>query len=84
MVAKLGEDNVEVVATGCGKALTEYDQLCKELVTVKSAVKGWNKNNYVQKYIEAFKLLQEAAKTNQSIEHDLGVLKAVRLLEVGN
>ena len=82
LVRKLGADNVEVVACGCVSALGHYEELCTELASVKGSVKGWNKKNFILNYTESFKMIQEAAKMNRRICHDLDVLKSVRLLEV--
>eukprot|EP00971_Amphidinium_carterae_P307164 6104485-Amphidinium_carterae.1 len=62
LIVKLGEENVEVQTLGCAVSIEAFDVACTSLQDRKASVKGWQRDNYVEKHTEAFGLLIHAAE----------------------
>eukprot|EP00971_Amphidinium_carterae_P337284 6474021-Amphidinium_carterae.1 len=82
VIEKLGDENVEVTASGCKATICAFESECNSLLNLKVAAKGWQKDNFIKSHIDGFALLVKVAQLHANILADFKVLKSVRLLEV--
>eukprot|EP00971_Amphidinium_carterae_P352321 6492546-Amphidinium_carterae.2 len=82
VIAKIGDQNLEVTSTGAVETLGLFKDASTKLSTLRGACKAWNKMNYVTQFEEGFDALIACLELGHRVESDLATLKSVRLLEV--
>ena len=82
LIKKIGSEHLEVRECQASQLVSLFEKKCKEMQEQKSNVKGWAKDNFVQRFSSGMSTLAAAQTLATDILRVLTTLKAVRLLEV--